>query len=157
MASGKPKRQAIAIALNMARRTKKANGGTVNGFSGYIHGATGGRTDNKPIDVPSGSYVLPADVISGLGQGNSQAGADALHQLFKMRPYGTPLKASGGSVGEPVPIIAASGEMVIPPEKVSDIGGGDVDRGHSILDAMVKHVRAKTIKQLKRLPGPKRD
>jgi hypothetical protein len=139
----------IAKALRIAR---KANGGAVAPFSGYIHGTTGGRTDNKPIDVESGSYVIPADILSGLGEGNSHAGWAALQSQFGMAPA----KADGGAVGQPTPIVAASGEAVIPPSKVAEIGGGDLDRGHSILDAMVKHVRSKTIKKLKSLPGPKK-
>lgn len=148
----KPHDQAVAIALSVARRAKKANGGPV--FAGYIHGTTGGRTDNKPIDVASGSYVVPADVLSGLGEGNSHAGAAALHKMLGMDA--TPMKADGGSVGEPVPIVAASGEMVVPPDAVAKVGGGDLDRGHSVLDAMVKHVRSKTIRKLKSLPSPKK-
>lgn len=138
----------ISKALRVAR---KANGGGV--FSGYIHGDTGGRTDNRPIDVESGAYVIPADILSGLGEGNSHAGAAALHKQFGMD---IPTKADGGAVGQPTPIVAASGEMVVPPSKVAEIGGGDLDHGHSILDAMVKHVRSKTIKKLKSLPGPKK-
>lgn len=137
-----------SIALRMAH---KADGGGV--FSGYIPGTTGGRTDNKPISVSDGSYVIPADILSGLGEGNSHAGAAALHKQFGMDIP----KADGGAVGQPVPIVAASGEMVVPPEKVADIGGGDIDRGHGILDALVKHVRSKTIKKLKSLPAPKKN
>lgn len=140
----------VSKALRIAR---KAGGGAVAPFAGYIHGTTGGRTDNKPIDVESGAYVVPADILSGLGEGNSHAGWAALQAQFGM---GAPGKADGGAVGEPTPIVAASGEAVIPPQKVAEIGGGDLDRGHSILDAMVKHVRSKTIKKLKSLPGPKR-
>lgn len=154
-ASGHPRNQAIAAALDTARRAKKANGGGV--FSGYIHGTTGGRTDNKDISVQSGSFVIPADIISGIGQGNSIAGADALHKLFRMGPYGVPAKADGGAVGQPVPIVAASGEMVLPPDKVAEIGGGDVDKGHAILDAFVVHQRKKTIKQLRKLPKPRKN
>lgn len=125
-----------------------------NPFAGYIHGETGGRTDNKPIDVEEGSYVIPADILSGLGEGNSHAGWAALQSQFGMD---VPHKADGGEIGAPIPIVAASGEGVIPAGKVAEIGGGDLQRGHSILDAMVKHVRKKTIKTLKRLPGPKKN
>jgi hypothetical protein len=34
-----------------------------------------GRTDRIPMRARSGSFVLPADVVSGLGQGNTNAGA----------------------------------------------------------------------------------
>jgi hypothetical protein len=157
VASGHPQNQAVAAALRVAdqaKRARKADGGGV--FSGYIHGATGGRTDNKDIDVGAGSYVIPADILSGLGEGNSIAGANALMTQLNMA-IPSIAKADGGAVGAPVPIVAASGELVIPHDKVAELGGGDVNRGHSILDAMVSHVRNNTIKTLRKLPKPKRD
>lgn len=141
----------MSKSIKKSLRIAKADGGGV--FSGYIPGTTGGRTDNKPINVESGSYVIPSDIISGLGEGNSHAGALALHKMFGMEIT----KADGGPVGEPTPIVAASGEMVVPADKVAGIGGGDIDAGHKVLDALVKHVRSKTIKKLKSLPGPKRN
>lgn len=153
--------------------------------AGMIHSPIAGRTDRIPMSVKSGSYIMPADVISGLGQGNSMAGANALNRLFKMGPYGaaggpaphamTPkmaamprpqkMFADGGGVDPaampgatpPVDIVAAGGEFNIPSEKVAEIGGGSLDHGHNILDAFVKHVRKKTIKTLRSLPGPKRN
>jgi hypothetical protein len=64
--------------------------------------------------------------------------------------------ADGGAT-DGVPIVAAGGEYVIPPEDVVHIGGGDMDHGHKVLDAFVKKMRQKTIKTLQGLPGPKRD
>lgn len=124
---------------------------------GLIDSAVPGRTDKHPMGVAPGSYVIPADVVSGLGEGNTKAGADALYKQFKMGPYGAPSKFADGGGVEPVDIVAAGGEIVIPPDRVQEAGGGDIDHGHAILDAMVKHVRSKTIKQLKSLPGPQRD
>jgi len=126
-----------------------------NPFAGYIPGDTGGRTDNKPIEVEEGSYVIPSDIISALGEGNSHAGWAALQAQFGMDQ--PPTKAEGGAIGTPIPIIAAAGEGVIPASKVAEIGGGDVTRGHSILDALVSHVRRKTIKTLKKLPKPRKN
>jgi hypothetical protein len=59
--------------------------------------------------------------------------------------------------GEPVPIVAAGGEYVIHPDVIVQIGGGDMDRGHKELDDFVKASRAKTVKTLQKLPGPKKD
>jgi hypothetical protein len=64
--------------------------------------------------------------------------------------------ADGGATSG-VPIVAAGGEYVIPPEDVVHIGGGDLDHGHKVLDAFVKKMRQKTIKTLQSLPGPKKD
>lgn len=40
-----------------------------------ISSSESGRTDRVPMRSAPGSFVLPADVVSGLGQGNTQAGA----------------------------------------------------------------------------------
>src|SRR5215470_14523567 len=51
----------------------------LNGFrhlqdGGFIDSDVPGRTDKHYIRVDSGSYVLPADHVSALGQNNSNAG-----------------------------------------------------------------------------------
>lgn len=137
--------------------------------SGMIHSPIAGRTDRLPMGVKPGAYVVPADVISGIGQGNSMSGANALSQLFKMGPGGLHLSkigagsaprkfADGGSPegDAPVDIVAAGGEFVVPPSVVEELGGGDIKRGHELLDAMVLHIRKKTIKTLRKLPKPKK-
>jgi len=144
---------------------------------GMLKSPVPGRTDRLPINVKGGSYVLPADHVAALGENNSAAGANILNKMFKMGPYGTtqtPLKAgmrplmphlgmraprmpkaAGG--GAHVPIVAAGGEFVIPPEKVAEIGNGDVDRGHKILDHWVMTTRKKHINTLRNLKPPKKN
>lgn len=138
---------------------------------GPIHSPVAGRTDHLPMHVQSGSYVIPADIISAMGEGNTMAGFKAAQSLFseamyKSQPYGQPStpygaempKAKGGSAGaDLVPIVAAGGEYVVSPEEVKAIGKGDMDHGHKILDSFVKKMRQKTIHTLKKLPGPKKD
>lgn len=301
--------QTIAAALRTARK----RGGKVH--KGAIHSSVAGRTDHLPMHVASGSYVIPADIISAMGEGNSMAGFKVAKDIFSApnrtsgTPYGesglpygasTPHKATGGATAAPaaakptsggftglkdmfdgggagksgptfsggplsgalnslgvkpvgsggggggsdfmnrarpviggliggpigmlagaafnrnssgqgysgmndmfngggpgasgadfeggpysktinaaginplkgqasgpefadggatggVPIVAAGGEYVIPPEDVVHIGGGDLDHGHKVLDSFVKKMRQKTIKTLQSLPGPKRD
>lgn len=303
-------------AVDAAMRTARVRGGKVH--RGAIHSSVAGRTDHLPIHVASGSYVIPADIISAMGEGNSMAGFKVAKDIFSAKditkgspygqsglPYGasTPQKAAGGSTGNPnataaisggnqkvaanrsasamyaqqanqrsgtaipshlqgvapqpastsgsgsglaggfwnkalpvlggmiggpigalagsaftknaagqgytsfndrlngggqgasgpdfkggpfantlntiginplqgqakgiefasggatngVPIVAAGGEYVIPPEDVLHIGSGDLDHGHKILDSFVKKMRQKTIKTLQNLPGPKKD
>jgi hypothetical protein len=135
----------------------------VKTHTGPIHSAVAGRTDHLPMSVPGGSYVIPADIISAMGEGNTMAGFKAAKDIFSLKgiygqrglPYGvsTPHKEAGGGV----PIVAAGGEYVISPEEVAEIGGGSLDDGHKILDHFVKKVRKKTIDTLKKLPGPSRD
>ena len=335
VAAGHPQKQAVAAAL----RTARARGGKVH--KGAIHSSVAGRTDHLPMHVASGSYVIPADIISAMGEGNSMAGFKVAKSIFSSKditkgtPYGekglpystVPHKGGGGGadsgqaanrtpvsrpdnggsnapapVARPapppphqtdgnngmsssprpqarpadmapaqadrytglwdmingggkgagytnlgdmfngggmgasrmgpttnvapavagntaapatgfqntslfnralpligmmaagpfgmmlgkgfrkdnsgqtgfskfgdklgfaeggatdgVPIVAAGGEYVIPPEDVVHIGGGDLDHGHKVLDAFVKKMRQKTIKTLQSLPGPKKD
>lgn len=154
-----PKKSAASKALKIARakppKIRIPNSGSVH--IGLIDSDVPGRTDKHPMGVAPGSYVIPADIVSGVGQGNTKAGADAFNKLLKMGPYGTPGKFADGGNVNPIEIVAAGGEIVVPPESVADVGGGDVDRGHSILDAMVKRLRSQTIRQLKSLPGPKKN
>lgn len=182
--AGHPQKQAIAAALETARRAK-AEGGPFSVreveyakpahmiHTGPIHSPVAGRTDHLPMNVKSGSYVIPADTISAMGEGNTMAGFKIARKLFSSKPYsqakqpyaegeqpyaeGKPYgaRAAGGSA--PVEIVAAGGEYVIEPEDVMEIGGGDIDYGHEILDHFVKGYRAKTIATLKKLPGPKKD
>lgn len=163
--SGRPQKQAIAIALSTARKTK-AEGGPMPKAPqpqeqvsklhvGPIHSPVAGRTDHLPMHVPSGAYVLPADIVSSLGEGNTMAGFRAVKLMFKDAGAGE--YAAGGNVGAPVAIVAAGGEYVLSPDEVIWAGGGDLDKGHKALDEWVKATRAELIQTLKKLPGPKKD
>ncbi len=210
---GKPQDQAVAIAMDIARRSRRAEGGIglpklelrppmpssrprmerppatarARLHIGPIHSGVAGRTDHLPMNVPNKAYVLPADIVSGMGQGNTIAGfriakqlPDIFHRMLygqqkapytqgSSAPYGRDLPhrahggisaAKGGDVDDDsdgVPIVAAGGEHVYSPAEVAKFGNGDVDLGHDILDAFVKQYRAEQIKMLKKLPGPKHD
>lgn len=125
----------------------------VKTHSGPIHSAVSGRTDHLPMHVPAGAYVIPADIISAMGEGNTMAGFRVAREIFTKV---APRKARGGSAGA-VPIVAAGGEYVIHPDDVTALGDGDMSAGHTILDGFVTKMRAKTVKTLKALPGPKKD
>ena len=73
------------------------------GDSGFLHGTTGGRTDAIKTQAPGGSYVIPADVIAGLGEGNSLAGARVASAIFGTGPHGIPLPPMRGGKGPPRP------------------------------------------------------
>ena len=114
-----------------------------------------GRTDHLPMHVPSGSYVIPADIISAMGEGNTMAGYRAVKMMFKGAPYGA--YAEGGNVGEPVPIVAAGGEYVLSPAEVIWAGGGNLDAGHRALDNWITATRKELIDTLKKLLPPRKD
>lgn len=176
-------KQRVAIALNTARKSR-AEGGEVSKKThvGPIKSDVPGRTDHLPIHVPNGGYVIPADIVSSHGEGNSAAGFKALERLFGTfdrtkagEPYGgeglpygglPPPHAQGGKVkdgGDEVPIVAAGGEMVLHPRQIMRLGSKlgipemSLEDGHKILDQFVLQSRAKHIKTLKGLAGPRKD
>jgi hypothetical protein len=65
-----------------------AQGGDINGY--YLGGATDGMSDqipatidnNQPAALSDGEFVIPADVVSHLGNGNSDAGAKNLYSMM---------------------------------------------------------------------------
>jgi hypothetical protein len=134
-------------------RMARANGGSVQRklFTGPIHSPVAGRTDHLPMHVPSGSYVIPADIVSKLGEGNTMAGFKHVRRMFAAAKRG--VTHSEGVV----PIVAAGGEYVLSPDEVMHAGLGDIDAGHRALDEFVKRSRKELIKTLTHLPGPKRD
>lgn len=139
-------------ALDTARRTKKRKrGGKVKVHVGPIIGDTGGRADEVNMSVPSGAYIIPSDVISGLGGGNTLHGMKIIERMF---PH--PKGSYGTSKGEPVPIAAAHGEVSISPEQLK-AKFGDVDHAHKIMDHWVVHERKNIINTMSKLPGPAQD
>lgn len=75
-------------AIKNALRIARATGGKVEAHSGPIHSLVAGRTDHLPMHVHSGSYVLPADIVSAMGEGNTMAGFKAVKIAFGEGPYG---------------------------------------------------------------------
>ena len=69
--------------------TKFAQGGNVNGY--YLGGPTDGMADQIPATIDNmqpaalsdGEFVIPADVVSHLGNGNSDAGAKNLYSMME--------------------------------------------------------------------------
>ena len=208
--AGHPQKQAVAAALNNARhhpagglRGHYDGGGGIpssgemapwyvhqeaRGEEGYYHpsglynSSGAGRTDTINNHVPAGSYVVPADVVSGLGEGNTMAGASVLDRAMHSGPHGIqtnrmghngegiprpPAPAhwsepdvqfhAGGvstSKGNVVPIVTAGGEYLIHPSDIVK-KWGSLKHGHAVLDKFVVLVRKKTANTLKKLPSPK--
>ncbi len=183
--AGHPQDQAVAAAMRNAREygAKFAKGGGIGAphtarpatnHEGFLHSSVPGRTDKLPVSVKSGSYVLPADHVSALGQNNSLAGSEIVNKMFKLGPYGsTPTKLRGtkvsvphldlrsnkfadGGSSEPTDIIAAGGEIVLPPEAIVD-RFGSLEAGHKALDKWVVDTRKRHIRTLRGLKPPKKD
>lgn len=148
MRAGHPQKQAVAAAMNTARQARATGGDVRKTHVGPIHSSVAGRTDHLPMHVPSGAYVIPADIVSALGEGNTMAGFKILNDMFGVQKLGP----------EPATeIVAAGGEYVISPEAATRVGGGNIEKGHSVLDDFIKKYRASTVQTLKKLPGPKKD
>jgi len=200
-------KQAVAIALSNARETKGRNmggslsqpfspaqgvapgqpeivqlkrGGAANAVkltTGPLVSTVPGRTDLHFTHVPSGAYVIPADIVSAHGQGNTLAGMEKLHKLFKLDSHSShsapkfPSRpramAKGGHsdkhVGKPVPVKLAGGEIVLPPSAVHETmqrlhnKSMSLDEAHRAMDSWVVNERKKLRKTLAKLPGPARD
>lgn len=128
-------------------RVKRAMTKASKILTGAVRGKTTGRSDKLAVSVPPGSYVIPADVVAALGDGNSEAGLAKLEGQFRARKAGY---AAGGGV----PIQISDGEFVIDPSSVAALGGGDAEYGHSVLDEFVVQTRAEYADHLRNIPGP---
>lgn len=70
---------------------RKAEGGEIKGGLGYLKSAHDGMADKinatidnkRPAKLSGGEFVIPADVVSHLGNGNSEAGAKQLYDLME--------------------------------------------------------------------------
>jgi hypothetical protein len=78
--------------------------------------------------LAQGGFVVPADVVSMAGEGNTDAG---YARLERMLPGATPIKGKDGGQADTVPTSidgkqparVAHGEMYVPPETVKRAGG----------------------------------
>jgi hypothetical protein len=90
---------------NMQRRERYAEGGMAEGR--YLRGGTDGMADKiparigkeQPAALSHGEFVIPADVVSHLGNGNSDAGAKKLYSMMdKIRKARTGNKKQGKKI-----------------------------------------------------------
>jgi hypothetical protein len=72
-------------------KTGFAAGGEVGVKGMYLGGRTDGMADKipaninnvEPVKLSDGEFVIPADVVSHLGNGNSDAGAEVLYDMLE--------------------------------------------------------------------------
>ena len=150
-------------------------------MSGYLHGATAGRADALKGTALSDSYILPAEEIAGLGEGNSLMGARVIQSMLNSGPHGIPqqrqhagrgpphppsgrepaeFQAKGGGVqhheGQPTTKVALShGEYSMSPEEVMRFTGRK-DRASAtrVMDLFTMELRKRHIKDLSGLKPP---
>jgi hypothetical protein len=104
-----------AITDPMGRVVQKAMGGGIHSLAkggktlpgGYLDGAGDGMSDSipatigakQPARLADGEFVIPADVVSHLGNGSSKAGAKHLYKMMdKVRRARTGTKKQGKQI-----------------------------------------------------------
>jgi hypothetical protein len=102
------------------------------GYAGYDSGrpdfAAGGILGLAKGGMKSGGFVVPADVVSMIGEGNTDAG---YKRIKSMVPSAVAIKGKDGGQSDTVKTSiegkqrarVAHGEMYIPPETVKRMGG----------------------------------
>lgn len=147
--------------------------------AGLFQGNGAGRTDRLPRAVGVDSFVMPADVVSGLGQGTTLGGATILDSILASGgPYGTPraqsqpirpLASGGKSEGDVSHVMVAPGEYLYPREGLMNAGWRrrnqngyhkpnpklDLEEGHRWAREFVGKVRSHQKKFLATAPKPK--
>jgi hypothetical protein len=124
-----PTREQIDMRNQQGATVKMAQGGIADAGR-YLQGKTDGMADKietsidgeQPALLSHGEFVIPADVVSHLGNGNSEAGADKLYSMMdKIRQARTGTKAQGKEIDADKFIDAASGGLM-----AAYAGGGEV-------------------------------
>lgn len=101
---------------------------------GYLRGATGGMADEldttiddkQPAKLSHGEFVIPADVVSHLGDGNSEAGAKKLYQMMdRVREARTGKKTQAPAIKAEklMPKYAAGGAVAFADGGLAGLGG----------------------------------
>jgi hypothetical protein len=98
----------------------------------YLQGKTDGMADKIPSNIDGkqeaalshGEFVIPADVVSHLGNGNSEAGAQKLYQMMdRIRQARTGTKEQGKQINPDKFLPAASGGLM-----TAYAAGGEVQK-----------------------------
>ena len=120
-------------------------GDTGYGPTGESLLAQGGLAGLAAGGISKGGFVVPADVVSALGNGSTDAGLRALNKKLAA----TPIKGKGDGLSDSIPTSidgkqparVADGEAYISPQTVAKIGGGDAKKGAKKLYAMMDRIR----------------
>jgi len=98
---------ATQLAPMLEQPLRAAQGGLMAAKGTYLRGSTDGMADElntsiegkQPAKLSHGEFVVPADVVSHLGNGNSDAGAKKLYQMMdRIRVARTGTKKQGKEI-----------------------------------------------------------
>ena len=123
--------------------------------------AQGGLAALKTGGLREGAFIVPADVISHLGNGSSEAGM----KIIKERLNARPIKGPGDGMSDSIPTTiagkqkarVANEEAEIPPEVVASLGGGSMEKGAKKLYEMMDEVRKARTGKKKQAPQIRAD
>ena len=124
-----PTREQIDMQNQQNAPIQMARGGIADAGR-YLRGKTDGMADEietsideeQPALLSHGEFVIPADVVSHLGNGNSEAGAEKLYSMMdRIREARTGTKEQGKEIDADKFLAAASGGLM-----AAYAGGGEV-------------------------------
>jgi hypothetical protein len=124
-----PTREQIDMQNQQNAPIQMAQGGIADAGR-YLRGKTDGMADEietsideeQPALLSHGEFVIPADVVSHLGNGNSEAGAEKLYSMMdRIREARTGTKEQGKEIDADKFLAAASGGLM-----AAYAGGGEV-------------------------------
>jgi hypothetical protein len=139
-----PPKAATTSTLLNAQGRQFSSGGAVGGFHDMlsraeagldmVHSQPTGYAGGGEVALQSGSFIMPADVVSHMGNGNTAAGGKALNDWLIAKGSRTGAHFIGGatdgmadeipaSVDGAQPAAVSDGEMSISPEDVKRVGG----------------------------------
>jgi hypothetical protein len=142
---GGPTGDSIGADAAAAGAAAEASMGIDDGSSGVY--AQGGLMGLAKGGMAKGGFVVPADVVSALGNGSTDAGLRALKvKLGSVKP----IKGKGDGLSDSIPTNidgrqparVADGEAYIDPKTVASIGKGDPKKGAQKLYAMMDKIRS---------------
>ena len=142
---GGPTGDSIGADAAAAGAAAEASMGIDDGSSGVY--AQGGLMGLAKGGMAKGGFVVPADVVSALGNGSTDAGLRALKvKLGSVKP----IRGKGDGLSDSIPTSidgrqparVADGEAYIDPKTVASIGKGDPKKGAQKLYAMMDKIRS---------------
>jgi hypothetical protein len=117
----------------------------------YLKGDESGQADNIYVKVPEHTFIIDAQTVSLIGDGNSENGALKLQEMIDQIPSVKVEKFPD------VDCALAAGEFAITPEKVAGYGNGDIRKGIEILKSFVKEIKKYKKLEVKTIPKPTKD
>ncbi len=114
---------------------------------GVMELAEGGIASLAKGGMKAGGFVIPADVVSMVGEGNTEAG---YKDIARAIPGATPIRGKDGGQADTVktsiegkqPARVAHGEMYVPPEAVKRAGGAK--KLYAMMDKVRKQAKGDT-------------